>query len=118
MTLRQSVLRFFYPLVRRIKTIHSSEKLIKRNITSLLPKTSFYSLHTTENSGAALNFETLKGKKTLLVNTASDCGYTGQYEELQKLYKQYQNKLVIIGFPANDFKEQEKGTDEEIAQFF
>jgi glutathione peroxidase len=117
MTPRQSVLRFFYPLLRQIKTINSSEKLVKRNITSALPKTSFYSLHAIENNGAALNFESLKGKKALLVNTASDCGYTAQYEELQKLYKQYQNNLVVIGFPANDFKEQEKGTDEEIAQF-
>ena len=64
-----------------------------------------------------MNFEKFRGKKVLLVNTASDCGYTGQYDELEKLYKQFQNKLVILGFPANDFKEQEKGTDEEIAQF-
>ena len=53
----------------------------------------------------------------LLVNTASDCGYTPQYTDLQKLYEEQKDKLVIIGFPANDFKEQEKGTDEEIAQF-
>ncbi|HXL59000.1 MAG TPA: glutathione peroxidase, partial [Chitinophagaceae bacterium] len=58
-----------------------------------------------------------KGKKVLLVNTASDCGYTGQYEELEKLYQQYKQRLIVIGFPANDFKEQEKGSDEEIAQF-
>ena len=59
----------------------------------------------------------LKGKKVMLVNTASDCGYTDQYDDLQKLYEEYKDKLVVIGFPANDFKEQEKGTDEEIAQF-
>ena len=53
----------------------------------------------------------------MLVNTASDCGYTGQYDDLQKLSEQYKDKLVVIGFPANDFKEQEKGTDEEIASF-
>jgi len=53
----------------------------------------------------------------LLVNTASDCGYTNQYDDLQKLYEENKDKLVIIGFPANDFKEQEKGSDEEIAQF-
>ena len=53
----------------------------------------------------------------LLVNTASNCGYTNQYDELQELYKRFENKLVILGFPANDFKEQEKGSDEEIAQF-
>ncbi len=53
----------------------------------------------------------------MLVNTASDCGYTGQYDDLQKLSEKYKDRLVVIGFPANDFKEQEKGTDEEIAAF-
>ena len=53
----------------------------------------------------------------MLVNTASNCGYTDQYEALQKLYEEHKGNLVIIGFPANDFKEQEKGSDEEIAQF-
>ena len=64
-----------------------------------------------------LDIASLKGKKVLLVNTASECGYTGQYEQLQKLYSRYNNQLVVIGFPANDFKEQEKGTNEEIASF-
>jgi glutathione peroxidase len=59
----------------------------------------------------------LRGKKIMLVNTASDCGFTGQYAELQKLSEQYKEKLVVIGFPANDFKQQEKLTDEEINQF-
>ncbi|MCY7309700.1 MAG: glutathione peroxidase, partial [Chitinophagaceae bacterium] len=53
----------------------------------------------------------------MLVITASDCGYTNQYEELQKLSDKYKDKLVIIVFPANDFKEQEKGTDTDIAAF-
>jgi len=78
---------------------------------------SFYSLSDTAIDGNKFNFSALKGKKVLLVNTASDCGYTGQYEELQKLSDKFKGKLVVIGFPANDFKEQEKGTDEEIAKF-
>ena len=53
----------------------------------------------------------------MLVNTASDCGYTDQYEALQKLHSTFEEKLVIIGFPSNDFKNQEKGSDEEIASF-
>jgi len=53
----------------------------------------------------------------LIVNTASNCGYTNQYADLEKLYEKYKDKLLVIGFPANDFKEQEKGTDEEIATF-
>jgi glutathione peroxidase len=81
------------------------------------PLTPFYQLRATANNGSFLNFDQFKGKKVLLVNTASDCGYTGQYDELEKLYKLFQNKLVILGFPANDFKEQEKGTDEAIAEF-
>jgi glutathione peroxidase len=52
-----------------------------------------------------------------LVNTASDCGYTDQYNELQQLYSRFQNRVEVIGFPANDFRQQEKGTDEQIAEF-
>lgn len=51
------------------------------------------------------------------MNTASNCGYTNQYEDLQKLYQQFNDQLQIIAFPANDFKEQEKGNDTDIAQF-
>jgi glutathione peroxidase len=53
----------------------------------------------------------------LLVNTASDCGYTNQYDDLQKLYKEHHDKLTVIAFPANDFQQQEKGRDEEIGNF-
>jgi len=64
------------------------------------------------------DFSKLKGKKVMIVNTASKCGYTYQYEELQKLYEQYKNKgFVIVGFPANNFRNQEPGTNAEIAEF-
>ena len=53
----------------------------------------------------------------MLVNTASDCGFTPQYHDLQNLYQEFKDKLTIIGFPANDFGEQEKGSDKEIANF-
>jgi glutathione peroxidase len=101
----------------QIKSFGSADNLMLRNDEKKKPYTSFYNLRAIANNGALINFDQLKGKKVLLVNTASDCGYTGQYEELQKLYEQYQNKLIVLGFPANDFKEQEKGNDEEIAQF-
>lgn len=81
------------------------------------PPVSFYSLHTFDNKGNDVNFEQFRGKKILLVNTASECGFTPQYEELEKLYQQYKGKLVIIAFPANDFGEQEKGSDDEVASF-
>ena len=81
------------------------------------PKVSFYSLKARANNGSEMDFEKFKGKKVLLVNTASDCGLTPQYEELQTLYEKYNDKLTVIGFPANDFKDQEKGSDKQIAEF-
>jgi len=83
----------------------------------MTPPESFYELETSLNNGTQLKFSELKGKKVLLVNTASNCGYTNQYEALQQLHEQFREKLVVIGFPANDFKEQEKGSDDEIATF-
>ena len=80
-------------------------------------KVSFYELKSILNNGKEFDFNQLKGKKVMLVNTASNCGFTGQYEGLEKLHQQHKDKLVLIGFPANDFKEQEKGSDEEIATF-
>lgn len=84
---------------------------------NIVPPVSFYSLPGTLNNGAPADLSQYKGKKLLLVNTASDCGYTNQYDGLEKLYEKYSGKLTIIGFPANDFKEQEKGSDEAIAEF-
>lgn len=68
--------------------------------------------------GTEFDLSTLKGKKVLVINTASKCGNTPQYEGLEKLYKQYgDEKFVIVGFPANNFGAQEPGSDEEIAEF-
>jgi glutathione peroxidase len=68
--------------------------------------------------GKEIDFSRYKGKKILVVNTASKCGYTPQYEALEKVYKQYKGKLVIVGFPCNQFGEQEHGTAEEIINFY
>ncbi|MBC8033302.1 MAG: glutathione peroxidase [Chitinophagaceae bacterium] len=67
--------------------------------------------------GKTIDFSAYKGKKILIVNTASKCGYTKQYEELEKLYETYKDKLVIVGFPANNFGGQEPGTNAEIGAF-
>lgn len=117
MTYRQKLLKAFYPVLMFFsKTTGKSSKTMDNTI-GITPSASLYDLSITLNNGTQLSLSSLKGKKILLVNTASDCGYTPQYEDLQKLYTDYQDKLVIIGFPANDFKEQEKGTDEDIAKF-
>lgn len=67
--------------------------------------------------GTEYDYAQLKGKKVLIVNTASECGYTPQYEDLEKLYQAYKDKLIILGFPANNFGKQEPGTNEEIKEF-
>ncbi len=64
-----------------------------------------------------IDFADFKGKKILIVNTASECGYTKQYKQLEELYKEFQDKLVIVGFPANNFGGQEPGSNKDIAAF-
>ena len=116
MNYRQKVLKAVYPVLMWWTKVtgKNTSKLAQQTVQ---PPVSFYSLKSTRNDGTIMSFESLKGKKVLLVNTASDCGYTNQYEDLQKISETFKDKLIVIGFPANDFKEQEKGTDEEIAQF-
>lgn len=67
--------------------------------------------------GGTIDFADFKGKKILIVNTASKCGFTPQYADLQELYSRYQDRLVIVGFPADNFAHQEPGTNAEIGEF-
>jgi len=117
MTGRQKLLKAFYPVLMGFGRLLGKNEKIKMNKNTSQPPVSFYSLKTIANDGTEIHFDKLKGKKILLVNTASDCGYTPQYNDLQELYDTYKNKVVVIGFPANDFGEQEKGNDEQIAGF-
>ena len=78
---------------------------------------SFYDFKMKAIDGSTIDFNTFKGKKVLLVNVASKCGYTPQYKDLQKLHELYGNKVTILGFPANNFGKQEPGTNDEIALF-
>ena len=78
---------------------------------------SIHSFKVKSIDGGVIDFAKYKGKKILVVNVASQCGYTRQYEGLQKLYEAHKDKLVIVGFPANNFGSQEPGTDGEIVQF-
>lgn len=78
----------------------------------------FYNLTVKDIEGKDFSFKQLMGKKVVIVNTASKCGYTRQYEELQSLYSKYKSQnLVIIGVPSNDFGNQEPGTNKEIVTF-
>ena len=78
----------------------------------------FYDFTVKDIDGNDFSFEQLKGKKVMIVNVASKCGYTPQYEQLEEIYEKYKdNDFIIIAFPANNFLKQEPGTDNEIKQF-
>lgn len=115
-TFKQKVMRFLYPLIRKIAK-GTKNGTILNNTTNTQPIVSFYDQKVNLNNGKVVECSSFSGKKVLLVNTASNCGYTGQYEELQKLHETLGDKLVIIAFPANDFAEQEKSADDKIAEF-
>lgn len=82
-----------------------------------LSQTGFYDFKVKTLDGGEFDFSTLKGKKVMIVNTASKCGFTPQYKDLEALYSNYQDQLVILGFPANNFAGQEPGSNEEIRKF-
>lgn len=81
------------------------------------PHTSIHSFKAEGLDGGTIDFGAFKGKKILVVNVASECGYTPQYAQLQELYEQFAGKLVIVGFPCNDFGGQEPGGSDDIKSF-
>lgn len=89
----------------------------KAQDAAVKPPVDFYSLSFKTITGEKFDFKTLKGKNVLIVNTASKCGYTPQFKDLEELNQKYGNNLVIIGFPSNDFMNQDPGTNEEIKAF-
>lgn len=94
------------------KVIQKPESEIMQN------RPNIYGFKVKDLSENDFDFASLKGKKIIIVNTASKCGLTPQYKELQALYDKYKDQnLVIVGFPANDFMSQEPGTNDEIAEF-
>src|ERR1700741_5158631 len=117
MTTRQQFLRLVYPL-----KIHADRNLADKphvltNDSAVAPYIDFHTLCFNQSSGVPFFFEAFKGKKVLLVNTASDCLYTRQYADLQRLSREFEGKLEVVAFPSNDFKGQEKDGDAEIAPF-
>ena len=92
-------------------------KLLVLSGLMMLMATSIYDFKVPGLIGGTIDFSKYKGKKILIVNTASKCGNTPQYAELEELYKKFSNELVIVGFPANNFGSQEPGTNDEISSF-
>lgn len=93
-----------------LKVTNSNQEVMNSN-------PSLYEISINSISGEPINFEDFKGKKILIVNTASECGFTGQYADLEKLYETYKDNLVVIGVPCNQFGGQEPGTLAEIETF-
>lgn len=89
----------------------------ENNLPKPVAAKSIYDFSVEGLDGGKINFSSFKGKKILIVNTASKCGYTPQYEGLEALYKKYKDRLVIVGFPANNFGGQEPGSNSEIKEF-
>ena len=78
---------------------------------------SFYTLSAKDINGKIINFSKFKGKKLLIVNVASKCGYTSQYKDLQELHRKYNDKITILAFPSNNFGFQEPGSNDQIEEF-
>ena len=91
--------------------------LIAMLLSTTITGGSIYDFKVPGLDGNDIDFSQFKGKKIMIVNTASKCGNTPQYAELEKLYEKYKDKLVIVGFPANNFGEQEPGTNTDIKEF-
>ncbi len=101
-----------------MKTLYIAVILLLVGVMSFAQQANFHSFKTKTIDGKVFDLASLKGKKVLVVNTASKCGLTPQYKDLQELYLKYGgDKFVIIGFPANNFLSQEPGSNSEIKQF-
>ena len=91
--------------------------LVALTLMLVPPASTIYEFKVPSLDGGSIDFSKYKGKKIMIVNTASKCGYTPQYTDLEQLYEKYKGKLVIVGFPANNFGQQEPGTNTEIQEF-
>jgi len=104
--------------VFHMKSIIATIMFLSLYIVTQAQPITFHNFKVTDIYGKTFDLATLKGKKVLVVNVASECGYTGQYKDLEALYKKYKDKnFVIIAFPANNFGSQEPGTNEQIEEF-
>lgn len=116
MKLLRKIITATYPFRMAVSKITGLGIKIHTNPQQISAPVNFHTLSADLNSGEVISMNSYAGKKILIVNLASQCGYTPQYSELESLH-QNRKDLVILGFPANDFRGQEPGNDEEIAAF-
>ena len=117
MGILKKIITKLYGLRMKISKLTGAGISISSNYTKIKPPETFYDLSAKSNNGEIVSFEKFRGKKILLVNLASQCGYTPQYNELEELHLLYKDNITVLGFPSNDFGGQEPGTDEEIQNF-
>ena len=116
MTLIKKLISSTYPLRMKLSKLTGMGIKIEENKSNKKAPANFYSLKAIANAGEEIGFEKYRGKKILIVNLASRCGFTPQYAALEELHQQHKN-LMILGFPSNNFGGQEPGTDDKIAEF-
>ncbi len=116
--MKKLVLIFGLSLLFSCKNQAQEAAVVKPLNTNTMSKETIYSYKVKDLSGNEFDFASLKGKKILIVNTASKCGLTPQYKDLEAIYEKYKsNNFVIVGFPANNFAAQEPGSSKEISEF-
>jgi glutathione peroxidase len=112
-------MKLFYTLLMSLASCLGANKTTYKptNMNTTTNSANFYNFKLKAIDGTMIDFAKYKGKKVLIVNTASECGYTPQYKQLQQLHLNYGNKVVVLGFPCNDFGGQEPGTATNIQAF-
>ena len=114
----KKIILFFIPLLLLLEACaQNTAEQQEAGVQNLSVMSDFYDFKLEALDGEEIDFSRYKGKKVLLVNVASECGYTPQYADLQKLHEQYGKQVAVLGFPANNFGGQEPGSDQEIATF-
>ncbi len=103
--------------IKTIKNLLSNKKEINVKPASIAVKGSLYDFKVETLTGQEVDLAQYKGRKVVILNTASKCGYTPQYADWQKFHEEYGKEIVVLGFPANNFGSQEPGSDEDIATF-
>ncbi len=106
-----------FSLITAIFSWFNFKKATQRPINTMETQASFYDFKLNTLTGEEINFEKYKGKKVLIINTASKCGYTPQYKDWEQFHKKHGDKVVVLGFPCNQFGGQEPGTADEIHSF-
>lgn len=112
-----AILAFEFPMQNQLSNSLASDFATNKSTNKMMKASSIYDFTLNDIDGNPVALAKYKGKKLLLVNVASKCGYTPQYAELQELYEAYRGEFTILAFPANNFGGQEPGTSEDIKSF-